>query len=91
MRRLQPIAILPVLYHTDETTSSSRMGIDYSLADCEERPKVFYSIDSIGPYTDDNDTLHTHTAIMSGGELFICPLSFPEVRKRIENEDWEAV
>jgi hypothetical protein len=79
---MQPIS-LPILHHSDNTATFKEMGIDYSLDECELRNMVFYHINAISPYFDNEKE---YTNIHTNGSEYICPLTIKEVKNIIKNE-----
>lgn len=74
---------LPILFHTDETSQSVKLGLgDPDLGECEERIGTFYDISCIMPYKTDSGSLFTE--VISGYQNYICPLEPSAVDKLIE-------
>lgn len=71
--------VLPILFNTDETQVFKDAGIDYDLTECHTREVIFYNINCIFEYIDDNKL---YTMICANGDEFLCPLH-PEVVERI--------
>lgn len=71
---------LPILHHNDSTSLLKDIGVEYSLEQCEVRDMIFYHINAISPYYD-NDKEYTN--IHTNGSEYICPLKIEQVRKVI--------
>lgn len=73
---------LPIFHQTDESEKLKICGKDFDLEDaCEKREVVFYNINAISPYNEDDKQ---YTSIHSNGTEYICSLSVKEVEKRID-------
>lgn len=79
---MKPVLVIDVLWHTDESEKKEAAGMDTSVADFDTREATFYHIDSIIP---DEWAEGEFCRIFSGGEKFIVPFSYKEVKQRIEN------
>lgn len=73
---------LPILHHTDETTSLKALGIDYKLEETEVKTMNFYNINAIAAYVEDEKE---YTSIFTNGTEWLCTLPHNEVVKIIEN------
>ena len=80
---MKPIEI-DVLWHTDQTKALEASDVDYDLTDLDTRKVYFLHIDHIIPYDWGNDIWFCR--IHSGGEKFICPQSYEEVKKLINGQ-----
>lgn len=68
---------IPVYWHTDETSKSESMGLDFDPSELEHRVTTFYRIDSIAP-------CEYGCYIYCGGERWISPLSYAELKEKIK-------
>lgn len=82
---------LPIFFSTDATRHLSKMDIDYPIEDCSVRVVIFYRIDSIAPYSDEENKTFPYTTISSGGDVSICQLSIEDVEKLIEIQYKESL
>lgn len=73
---------IEVLWHTSETRRLSDAGMDYSIDDVEWKTITFYSIDVIAP--NKWDDTHEFCDIHAGGEKWITPYTYEEVKSLIE-------
>lgn len=80
MRFLTPIQI-PVFYHTDETKSLESAGVEFTLEKCEQRTVLFYSIDFVESYEENNKQ---YSIIGSGSKFFNSSLAYSEVATLIQ-------
>ena len=78
--------IIPICYHTELTASLIDLEIAYKLRDCETKKRAFMVIDGFEPYIDKNDDNKEYTLICSGGEAYICPMTFTELKEFIIRE-----
>lgn len=67
------------------------MDIDYPIEDCSVREVTFYRIDSIAPYSDEENKTFPYTTISSGGDVSICQLPIKEVEKIIDIQYKESL
>jgi hypothetical protein len=80
------VVSIPILFHTDETSSLDSIGVNYELTDCEE--ETVYFINSgviVMPYYPEN-IVEEWTKIISQGETFITKLSPEDVVHRFSGE-----
>lgn len=75
---------IPVLWHTDETRRFSDLDINYEVDDLEHRNVTFYRIDAVSPNKWDDK--HTFCNIHSGGEKWISPMTYEEIKRLIKME-----
>jgi hypothetical protein len=68
-------------YHSETTASLKDLEIQYSLADCDVRPIMFYDIDAISSYSDGEGN---YSCIHSNGCEFTTILSYNELKTAIE-------
>ena len=68
-------------YHSETTASLKDLDIQYSLADCDVRPIMFYDIDAISSYSDGEGE---YSCIHSNGCEFTTILSYNELKKAID-------
>jgi hypothetical protein len=68
-------------YHSETTASLKDLEIQYSLADCDVRPIMFYDIDAISSYSDGEGE---YSCIHSNGCEFTTILSYNELKTAIE-------
>jgi hypothetical protein len=59
---------LPIYYNTESTTTLSELGIDYNIEDCDTREVIFFQINAIGRYIE-NDIEGT-TIYANGDDLY---------------------
>lgn len=74
---------IEVLYHTDSTRQFDDLGLSYDVEDLEKRKMTFYSIDAIAPNYWDEDNEFCNVFV--GGEKWICPMKYSELKKKIES------
>lgn len=74
---------LPILFNTDSTQSMQDADIDFDLRLCEIRMVVFYNIDNISPYFE-NDI--EYTQINSGNMSSYSTLKISEVEQIIDKQ-----
>jgi len=72
---------LPILFDTENTSSLENLGLDFDLNDADIRQTVFYSINGLSPYIEQNKD---YTTIYSNGYDFICPMNIKEVEYLIQ-------
>jgi hypothetical protein len=74
---------LNVLWNTDKTRQNEELGIDSEVSDYDLKKCTFYKIDALIPYdwTKEEDGF---CRIMTGGETFIIPLLYEEVKEKIK-------
>ena len=70
---------LDIAYDTDYTKSLSDCGIDVNIEDCIVRKILFYNIDSINRFMDEDK----YSTVRSGGESFICIDNYEVLKKKI--------
>lgn len=77
--------VLPIFFKTEESKQQELIkGCDYPMEEyCDKRNMVFYAINCIAPFDEDNKMIYT--SIFSNGEEFICALPIKEVEKIIDN------
>lgn len=71
---------LPILFHTDNTSTLKNVGIDYELEDCETREITFLHINAIAPYKEKGKE---YTSIFTNGTEFICVMKVDEVLEKL--------
>lgn len=72
---------LEVLWHTDKTRKLYDAGMDFDIDEVGWRSITFYNIDVIAPnYWDDK---HVFCDIHSGGEKWITPFTYEQVKEMI--------
>lgn len=75
---------LPILIHTESSSSMNKLGIGYDIMDCEVRDMIFFSINGIMAYTDDNYSLPSpFSEVHANGSEYICALSIDELKKKL--------
>lgn len=74
--------LLPIFFHTSNTSTLKDLDIDYDLSDCEVRDIIFFNIDAICEYCEEN-TNRKFTSIFAGGNEFICVLQQDKVLEKI--------
>ena len=79
-KKMKPIE-LQVLWHTDTTTALESASIDYDLTDLDTRLVLFFNIDCVMPYEWEKDI--EFCRVHSGGEKFICPMTYEEMVKKL--------
>lgn len=67
---------LPILFHTDQTTTFKEVGIDYELSECEVRKMLFININAVSKYLDGGKW---YSQIHSNGDSFICTYTYDKV------------
>lgn len=78
------LVILPIFMHTSETATKNKCGIDIDMEDCEVRDIIFFNINAICAYTDDNYSLPSpYSEIHANGSEYICALPLEKVKKLI--------
>ena len=73
---------LPILFNTDSTSEQEKLDIDFDLRLCEIRPIVFYQINAITSYIE-NDI--EYSQIYSNGMSFYSSLKMKEIEQIIES------
>ena len=73
---------LNIVYDTDYTKSLSDCGIDVDIEDCTIRTILFYNIDSINRFMDEDK----YSTVRSGGVNFICTDNYEVLKKKIYEE-----
>lgn len=71
-----------VFYHTEETETFKKIGIDYPLSNGATRPVTFYNIELISPFTDKDG--EEYCSIHCNGSEFICIETYAVIKERIE-------
>jgi len=66
------------LYWNDGQAQLNDLGVRPSIEDCEERPIIFFQINHIKPYFEDE---HSFTSIHSGNEEYIVKLDYKTVKE----------
>jgi len=74
---------LPILFNTNSTQSLQDADIDFDLRECEIKEMVFYRINAIAEYIDNEIK---YSQIYSNGMSFYCTLKINEVYKLIDKE-----
>ena len=75
---------LPIFIHTPETASINKCGIDIDMADCEVRDLVFFNINAICSYTDDNYSLPSpFSEVHANGSEYICAMSIDKLKQKL--------
>ena len=69
---------LEVFFHTDETETSSEIGVDFDYADCDTRMMTFYNINGIYPHKNNGIT---YCGVLCNGSEFICVQHYETVKK----------
>jgi len=82
MRKLELIAMIPVFFHTDETTELEKIEMPITADMYEVRECPFYDISAVTPIYDGDKQVECN--IHCGGEVFKTPLLLDEVRNLIE-------
>lgn len=72
---------LPIYFDTSETTAKQKADIDYSFAECQIKPLIFYRIDGVGQIEDFDGKWYGK--VFSGGNSFTSPLSMDELDRRV--------
>lgn len=73
---------LPILHHNDTTSTFKNIGVDYDLGLCEIRNVIFYHINAISPYIDEQTGVE-YTNIHTNGSEYICSYKMDDVFKKI--------
>lgn len=74
---------LEILWHTDKTIELDTVGMSFDIDETETRTVTFYHIEMIKPnYWDDN---HEFCDIYSGGDKWISPYTYEQVKEMIKN------
>jgi hypothetical protein len=71
-----------VFFHTEETETFKKIGIDYPLSTGATRSVTFYNISLISPFTDKDG--EEYCSIHSNGSEFICSEPYEVIKERIE-------
>lgn len=74
---------LDVLWTTEKTKQNEQLGIDSEMSDYDLKKCTFYKIDALIPY-DWMKEEDGFCRIMIGGETFIIPLPYEEVKEKIK-------
>lgn len=74
---------LPILFNTDSTQSLENADIDFDLRLCEIRPIIFYQINAITKYIENEIE---YSQIYSNGTSFYCTLTVEEVEYIIDKQ-----
>lgn len=74
---------IEVLWHTDSTRQFEEANLDYNPDDLEHRTMTFYNIDAISPNHWDGE--HHFCNIYSGGERWISPYTYSQVKEMINH------
>jgi hypothetical protein len=72
---------LPILHHTDESSSLLSLGVRNSLDQCEINDVYFLNISAIAKYVENGVE---YTEVFSNGDNFICDLPLAEVIKLLK-------
>lgn len=75
---------LPVFYNSDDCELLDELELDYPLIRCDIKEVIFYNIDNIKPYLDENDNDHEYCSITSGNHRFISPLDLTKIRNMLD-------
>lgn len=67
---------LPILFHTDQTTTLKDVGIEYDLFECEVRKMTFININAVSKYLDRDKW---YSQIHCNGDSFICAHTYEKV------------
>jgi len=73
---------LPILHHSDTTNTFKNIGVDYNLSFCEVRNMIFYHINAISPYIDEETGIE-YTNIHTNGIEYICTDKIDDLFKKI--------
>lgn len=73
---------LEIFYHSEETLQKKDAGIDYSILECDTRPRTFYEISSITTWEDEKSG-QWFCEIVSGDKDFIATKSYEEIKEII--------
>lgn len=79
---------LPILFTTKESKSLDDAGIPYDSNKFDVRDMTFYSVDNVSPYINHNLDYKLEKykcVISSGGEEYICNMSYDSVIKNISH------
>lgn len=74
----KPELFLPIYYWSEEQSQLNELGIDQKVKDAHTRQVIFYHINAIGPYYDEDGK--QRCSVHSNGTHFVCELSVNEVR-----------
>lgn len=75
---------LPIFCHNDETLNLKDGGVDYPLTECDVRTVIFYHIDALSPYLDEDDNNKEYCSIHTNDTEYISTLSVKEVQELLE-------
>lgn len=78
---------LNVIWHSDETTLFNNTGVDYLLADCDERKARFFNINALAVYIDMDGKKYTE--IHANGTTYYTKDSIQEVTDLIVNPGYK--
>ncbi len=60
-----------VFWHTDDTSQRQKIGIDYSVIDCERKVITLYDISVISPYVDEETGKEFSRIYVSGDTFYL--------------------
>ena len=70
---------IEVYYHTDQTRNLEKMGMDFSITDCEIRVMTFCNIVGFAPAVEEDG--FTYGRIFTATGDFSTPLKYEELKK----------
>jgi len=73
---------IEMLWHTDETRKLDELDQTYDVKLLENRTMTFYNVDAIAPNL--WDKTHSFCSIWSGGEKWISPYTYEQVKEMIK-------
>ena len=73
-----PITI-PVFFHSDETETAEKIGIEYTVDQSEIRDVTFYVVDAVSTYIDHEDDKKVYGRVYSNGSQYITSISYPRL------------
>lgn len=75
---------LQIYHHNESTNLQSELDIDYKISDCTLKPITFYNIDTLNIYVDSDDEKTKYGCITVGGNDYISPLQYLELKMIID-------
>lgn len=75
---------IPIFFLNDETEKFKSVGMSYDLAKNTVRMITFYHIDAIYPYYPEEGG-YEYCSVMVGGDEFISPCTYAELKELIRN------
>lgn len=77
---------LDIFHHTKATKEKDAQGLPWILSECDIKPMMFYNINAIGEYTDDDDS--KYSSVYANGDVWNCMLEYDQLKMKLD--EWRT-